>query len=333
MWGGYDMDDPSSTSDPRNTYDSQAGSQRTTEFIVSIERELLPDFGVAADFSYRKFDQFNYTYEYDPDTGERTLPSDYVEVGTIPDTLGSFSAGDAAGRPYYLKGSHVPYRWYRYIDRRPNYYRDYMGFEVRANKRLSNKWMLNASFTYQLNNTHYGDNSLLNITNKWALDGNIYAPSMGGGSGKIGTPHHSSWLFKVSGLYQLPLDFNISFTFNARQGNPVFETANIRDINAPNSRNTSVGIYLYPPDHYRLPNFFNLNLRLEKVVRVGDTGRIYIMADLFNVFNQATMLRRYEQYHGQYNITAGTMATWGNDFKANEILNPRVLRFGVRFQF
>jgi hypothetical protein len=77
----------------------------------------------------------------------------------------------------------------------------------------------------------------------------------------------------------------------------------------------------------------NLNLRLEKVIRAGDVGRIYIMADLFNVLNSSTMLRRYEYYHGTYFVHDGSFEADATDGKANEILNPRVLRFGVRFQF
>jgi hypothetical protein len=57
------------------------------------------------------------------------------------------------------------------------------------------------------------------------------------------------------------------------------------------------------------------------------------MADLFNVLNSATMLRRYEFHHGTYYVHDGSFSTTATDGIANEILNPRVLRLGVRFQF
>jgi hypothetical protein len=193
--------------------------------------------------------------------------------------------------------------------------------------------MLNGSFTYQINNQHYGSAGYMDPTDIWALDGNIYAPEMGGGSGKIGTPHSQNWMAKVSGLYQLPLDFNISFTASARQGNPVLHLLNITDYNAPNARDQEIEVYLDTPDTYRLPNFFDLNLRLEKAIQIGDAGRVYLMADLFNVFNSATMLRRYEKQHGRYYTDDASFAANATDFLANEILNPRVVRFGVRFQF
>ena len=48
----------------------------------------------------------------------------------------------------------------------------------------------------------------------------------------------------------------------------------------------------------RLPRVLQLSMRLEKMLRLGDTGRIYIMADLFNVLNSTIENRRYQKYIG-----------------------------------
>ncbi len=333
MYGGYDVSNPQASSAPRYTYNDNYPSQKTTEAIITIEKEIMPDFGAAIDFTYRKNSQFGWYLLWDPETGEKQSQAEYVKVGTVPTSLPGYDLGEGAGKPYYLQAAGVPYRYYRYRDERPDYYRDYMGASIRFNKRLSNNWMLNGSATYQVNKVHYGDEGYLNPTSLWVLDDQIYAPEIGGSSGKVSTPQYQKWMFKLSGLYQLPLDFNISFTFNARQGNPVFHTMGIKDYDAPNSRSTSIGVYLDQLEHLTLPNFMNLNLRLEKVIRAGDVGRIYIMADLFNVLNSSTMLRRYEKDHGTYYAHDGSFSSNATDFMANEILNPRVLRLGVRFQF
>lgn len=332
MWGGFDIDNPLQTSHSQY-YVQDLGSQRTTELIITAEQEILPDFGIALDLTYRKFDTFNWTVEYDPEDGSQLTQADYVQHGTIPGSIPGIDLGEGAGKPIYYKNADVPYRYYRLLTDRPDYYRDFMGVDLRFNKRLSNRWMLNGSFTLQTNKVHYGSQGELNITNVWALDDNIYAPEMGGGSGKISTPHSQNWMFKLSGLYQLPLDFNISFTFNARQGNPIRNTMDVVDYSAPNTRDRSRYVYLDTIDTHRLPNYMCLNLRLEKVVRAGDAGRIYLMADLFNAFNDATILRRYEMWHGTYYADDGSFSADVHDNEANEILNPRVLRFGVRFQF
>ncbi|RLE02005.1 MAG: hypothetical protein DRJ11_08345 [Candidatus Aminicenantes bacterium] len=73
------------------------------------------------------------------------------------------------------------------------------------------------------------------------------------------------------------------------------------------------------------------------MIKVGDTGRIYIMADLFNVLNSAIENRRYQKDHGDYYVypdaSMNVFVPNPNDYALNEILNPRVLRLGVRFQF
>ena len=334
MWSGFDIDNPMQTTAPRYTVDD-VGPMRTHEIILTLERELLPDFGVALDFSYRYFYDFSWSRLWDGvDESSIESQAEYSQaVGTIPATVGGYSTDDAAGLPYYLRKAGVPYRYDLYMENRPDYHRTFWALEARFNKRLSNKWMFNGSMTYQDQRIQYGDTGYMNPTNLWAEDNHIYAPAMGAASGKVSMQVFSHWLVKLSGLYQLPLDFNISFTFNARQGNPIPRGFNLVDYNAPNIYNQSIWVYSKEFGTERLPTFMNLNLRLEKVIPVGDIGRIYMMFDLFNVFNSATMNRRYDNHYGNYymhNQYFSENATCG---LANEILNPRIFRLGLRFQF
>ncbi len=54
MYGGFDPDNPQAADAPRYTQDPSHGSMRTNEFILTVEREILPDFGAALDFTYRR---------------------------------------------------------------------------------------------------------------------------------------------------------------------------------------------------------------------------------------------------------------------------------------
>jgi hypothetical protein len=247
--------------------------------------------------------------------------------------MAGYSGEDASGKPYYLLKAGVPSRFDRIYEQRPDYYRDFMGAELRMTKRLSNKWMFDASFTYQMQKEHYGDTGYENPTNLWARDGKAWARTMGASSGKIDINVFSRWLFKVSGLYELPYDFNISGSFNAREGHIITETMQITNYAAPNPISRSVTADLTPYGIERLPTFYNLNMRLEKVLRTGDSGRIYLMVDAFNVLNSSILNRRYNRYHGTYFPTTGTVSKNATDYMANEVLNPRIFRLGIRFQF
>jgi hypothetical protein len=93
---------------------------------------------------------------------------------------------------------------------------------------------------------------------------------------------------------------------------------------------------LRPAGANRLPTFWNLNLRLEKILRVGDIGKIYLMVDAFNVFNNSILNRMRDISNGTiYTDTAVpyTFSAASRSGEPNEVLNPRVFRFGLRFQF
>ncbi|MBA7683628.1 hypothetical protein ES703_92002 [subsurface metagenome] len=209
--------------------------------------------------------------------------------------------------------------------------------------------MFNGSLTWQHQAQHYGEGSYFHDTNLWALDGKAYAPSIGGASGKINQYTYSRWLIKAGGLYQLPYDFNVSFTFLAREGWIIEERVRYLDEGLPNIDSQDYRAYIHPFSEFRLNAFYRFDIRLEKVIKLGDTGRIYVMADLFNVFNAKLENRRYQRIWGTvyrdavdrstefsipYALPGETWSPYGaNAYKLNEILNPRVLRLGVRFQF
>jgi hypothetical protein len=73
-------------------------------------------------------------------------------------------------------------------------------------------------------------------------------------------------------------------------------------------------------DTERLPDLWNLDIRVAKAVKIGPT-RVQLSAEVFNAFNSGTELTRI------------------NDFSADayrrldEILAPRIVRFGARVQF
>jgi uncharacterized membrane-anchored protein len=87
--------------------------------------------------------------------------------------------------------------------------------------------------------------------------------------------------------------------------------------------------------------FWNVTMRVEKKINIGQ-GRLYLMADCFNIFNSAIENRSYEKYFGDVYTDNGTQwvgppgdISWTNVNSGyiNEILNPRIWRFGARFEF
>jgi hypothetical protein len=343
-WGGFTPGSSTAGKSPY-TVDPNAGSSRTMELLFTVDHELLTDFSLSLQATLRKYDQFssNWAYYTNGDFGNYTINGqsmildyhDYSVAGQIPSSISGVDIAEGAGRDYYLMTKGFAYTPYAYHKLNTNY-ENYWGVDLSFNKRLSNKWMLDGSVSYMDQKYHYGD-GYTNPTNLWALNDQLYAPALGGTSGKINQYIFSHWMFKAEGLYQLPLDFNLSFTFNARAGHIIPHYMTITDYRWANTYNRSVTVYLGTFGTDLLPVFYQLNFRLEKMVKLGDTGRIYLMADAFNVLNSAIINRRYDNNEGTYYIYADSsknrFAPYASKYKINEILNPFIARFGVRFQF
>ena len=363
FWGGYDRTAPGTLRDPYGSNDPSRNSNRTLEAMLTVEREIMTDFSVAVNATYRRYDKMNWSLDYFLDGTtrvdwesqdwygiENTLPADVVD-GIAEYLPAGYDKWDGDWKDA------LDHSWYTMIDNTANgnnpsqgtnyymttkmpddRYNDYFGIDVIFTKRLSNKWMLNANMTWQAQHYRYGDEGYINPTNIWAFEGQPVSAYMGGASGKISQYVFSRWLVKASGLYQLPYDFNVSFTFTAREGWIIRERAYIRDYTITNSRSRSSWLYLTPFGTDRLNTFWRFDFRLEKMIKAGETGRIYIMADLFNVFNSKLENRRYQKDWGNfYYYGAGDPNNYfretTNAYTLNEILNPRVVRLGVRFQF
>ena len=74
-------------------------------------------------------------------------------------------------------------------------------------------------------------------------------------------------------------------------------------------------------EDHRLPNLFDLDFRLAKTVKLHGSVALVLSADVFNVFNSGTVTIRE--------------ATANSDVlgRINQILNPRIVRFGARLTF
>jgi hypothetical protein len=221
---------------------------------------------------------------------------------------------------------------YEYITNHENMFDRYLGAALVLTKRLSNKWMLNGSFTYSDWRRYYkdeylgiiddveGDDVIVGLNNQDYYEGGVVAPESSG-SGVRGIFVNSRWQFKLSGMYQLPLGVNFSGVFSAREGyvKPTHVLVQMPGIGSEELFGNPDGGGKFGDQ--RLPAFWVLNLRLEKVFSVSDTSSVTVSADAFNITNSSQSLKK------ETRITA-------DDFDQDlRILNPRIFRFGVRFNF
>ncbi len=306
-----------------NSVDPNLKNDVTDEFILGVDREVGLGFAVGANYIWRKYGEFAWNDRVG------ITSADWLPVTFIPPAAGCPGADGnrigAANCPtitYYQPAFQQP--TIITLANIPDFNRVFNGVELTARKRMSHHWLMNTSFSYNSTIVNFGafpgsqpsagsgtiseDPTARDKRNGFQYD------YLTGGSGIGNVYVNAKYLFKISGLYQLPGDVNVSAFYNARQGYPLENT-----IQTPSRLNGGgqADVLLEPVGEARLPNYQNLDFHLERPVKVR-TARFIPSLDVFNVANSNTIQA----------IRSRQNAANANQIQA--VLAPRVVRFGVR---
>jgi hypothetical protein len=308
---GFDIANPGNVTSIHKVGDF--GTPLTHEFQLGFDRELMPDFGVSGTFTYRQFVDFNWRRnELD---GRDYVQSDEL-TGSHP-AIGTYST------PLYIASRVPEIRAQTTYRSRPDYSQRFLGFELAATKRLSNRWM--ARFGFSTNDHREYFDSLAGMGDPTPgpaspnQDGGLVVRSSGG-SGKSGIYQLlPKYQFILTGLYQAPWGINLAGNMVSRQGFAKQYFRNLVPTGDPLGSNKTVFLLDEAGDQ-RLPAVTSLDLRIGKEFSF-QRARINLDVDVFNALNSSTILGR------EYNLRVTTADA------VREIMNPRVLRLGLRFGF
>jgi len=203
-----------------------------------------------------------------------------------------------------------------YITNPPGLKRDYDAVEVTLNKRYSNRWQMLISYVYAdaWSMTSLSSGSSTTLYNNPNAMINAY------GRDSLVSPHQ----VKIQGSYTGFWGINASAYGSYLSGQPYTRTIRSSDLGLTLSQGT-VTIYAEEKGSRRLPDRFNLDLRLEKTFKLpGRFGTVEAMIDVFNVFNASTA------------TSVQTISSNSALYTFNEALGlvtPRMLRLGTRWTF
>ncbi|MFB3855112.1 MAG: carboxypeptidase regulatory-like domain-containing protein [Vicinamibacterales bacterium] len=307
---GYNYNNPSQLT-TTGKVDPKLTADKTDEILISFDQQLGPDFAVSAAYIWRKYTNFRWS------PLDNFSAANYEAVKWTP-TAGTCPAGAHCPEVTYYRRTSQPGTAYTYTNQ-PDYWRDFNGFEITARKRLSKGWLMNASFSYNDAKEHYDSPAAYqDPTNIDKFNTGQYAPeSTSSGLGNVFV--NARWLFRVSGVYQLPWQhINVSAFYNSRDGYPL-----IRDVLGPSRPygQSAPAINLDRIGDVRLPNFQTLDFRVDKVFTLLDRVRVTASMDVFNMLNGNTAL----SIRGRQNAS--------NANTISSLLAPRVIRFGFRATF
>ncbi len=316
-----------------NSVDPNLKNDTTDEVIVGADREIGAGFAVGASYVWRRYTNFQWNDRVGITSADWVPKSFTPPASSCPTDDGLRSA--AATCPtvtYYEPTFQQPTVILE--TNIPGYNRTFNGIELTGRKRMSNHWMMNTSFSYNSTPVHFGSfpgaanqssgtSGTIPIsedpTNRDVRNGGQY-DYLTSGSGIGNVYINAKWLFKISGVYQLPYDINVSAFYNARQGYP-FE----QGVLSPSRSNGAgtVFIVLDKIGDQRLPNYQNVDFHVERPVRMMNIHFVPSV-DVFNLTNSDTV----QAIRGTQNT--GSATSPGNANQIQAIVAPRVVRFGVR---
>jgi hypothetical protein len=125
--------------------------------------------------------------------------------------------------------------------------------------------------------------------------------------------------FIANGLYQARWGINLAANLVNRQGFSMSYHHRSVATADPIAPRKDI-LVVENVDDFRLPSVTSLDFRVGKEFAFN-RARLNFDLDIFNLLNSSTVLGR------QYNLTATTANN------VQEIMNPRILRLGVRFNF
>jgi len=295
----------------------------TTELTAGLDHQFSADLALAGTFSYRRTSNIQ---QHLP-TGATV--TDYEFSGRAQGTATGVNGFTLSfDEPFYrYVGEAPPTQPVTDVTNRPDFTQRYYGVDLSAVKRLSDNWLLRASFGWNSFRQYLTAGSIQNPNNL----GEIWITGVGpNDNGGLASPFiDASWQFNISGLYQGPWGLTLGANFFGRQGYPIPYVVQVSTQDIYFTQNFLIGRV----GDYRYANLYQLDLRLQKVMQVGPVALIP-SAELFNATNNGTVTGR-DSGVGTYDINNTDEKFRPNKFfnQITQIQSPRIVRLGIQVNF
>jgi hypothetical protein len=268
----------------------------TDEFLITVEREVMPDFRLTGTMSFRR-DRRQIGVRDVTSTWEPVPFQDPVTGNTITVFNQVF---DPVNGPLFS------------VENSAQLDQDFRGFEVIATKRLSNRWQLLGSYAVS---RAFQEQVSVEGQNLFGY-GAIPVDPNNGVNARGPIFWDRTHMFKVSASYLTAWDVLVSGNLLTQSG-PVFS----RTVLVETLAQAPFTVFAEPRDvSDRLDTLTMVDLRGSKVFQLGGNRSIEALVDVYNLFNANTVL----------NANTLTGPAFGTPLT---VLSPRIFRFGGRFSF
>lgn len=299
------------------------------EILFGIEREFFKNFSLKVSYIYKKKSRIVENIE--KDRGNKPDSGWWVPItANDPGWDGVYGTSDDQQITVYgvKKGAPKSQLWQT---NPPELEIKYQDLESVFEKRMSNRWQLLGSVTLSKLEGNREDDydravgkSIAFDTPNWLI--NRY--------GRL--QYDRPIIIKIQGSVMLPLEFIMSGYYSYYSGIPWGRTVRVQ---VPNDLTTfeypgafvETTIMTEPPGTRRYHARNNLDLRIEKTLKIADFGRLGIFLDVLNVFGE----KGYEinQDLGGIIYADGRFQRWPNYGQFTGIYGLRTYKVSIRFKF
>lgn len=283
------------------TVDPDLKNSYTDEASFFVEREVIRDLGV----------RVGYVWKKDNDGWQQIVPNRPFSAYNVPVTVTESTTGqqfqimnldNPAGRPIS-----------QFVTNIDGYEGTYRTVELSANKRYSNRWSMNASFSYtwtdEFSRTYF-NNVFATAVNQFSLFG--AHPT---NPNEHTRNEFTNWNAKFSGTIDAGWGLRVTPVVKAQSGAPYGRVVSLATNYNP------AQLFLAEPIGTRRQDTIALfDFRVEKQLRFADRMRLGLFFDLFNVMNSNTAV----------NLNWRSGAAFE---KPTTVLPPRIAKFGVKFDW
>jgi hypothetical protein len=274
---------------------------KTYEYVVKVERQLVPNVSVSVSYIHHKV-----TNLYNSLEGTTTSTASGInilrphDIYTVPVTLTDALTGTPVTLftypSSYASSSFNQFEVMNAPGNRPDTYNT---FEVAVTKRYSKRWNVQGSFWMTKNH-------------EW-----IQAVSPTPNDDRFPIDDTWNWEARASGIYNLPWGFELSGFYRAQSGLPGQRT---ESFSSPLLLQGAVTLRMEPFGTERGPMISLTNFKVAKNIRLGERLRYQVNFQVFNIFNTS-------------GATSTSYLTGATFLHPTGIVSPRVARIGMQFSF
>jgi outer membrane receptor protein involved in Fe transport len=286
--------------------DPSLKSPYTDQFILSVDRELTTDLGLSLVYVNKRGRDFSAWQD---------LGGVYAEIPYVDDR-----GADASGQTitvFQLQNS-VSDR--TFLMTSPQGMKTNVNaFTAQITKRMSSRWQLTSSLTYQKSEGRLSLSATDSIAQRSGLQFNPFGQNPNDFVNTYGRLNADRPItFKTQLVYQLPAEFLVGLNFQYSDGAPQIRRVPINDVTGIPTRLMTVT----RGDRGRFPSQTLVDLRVQKDFSVGKGARIGFFFDGLNLLND-----------NANEAVRSSLATSSSFDIPDVFILPRRFMLGAKFQF